>query len=116
MTTHAQARSASEIHPNAPPKLIKLLRKCGSFHKLADQIEVNVRWVHGLITKGSEPTDRTELGREIRKRLFLPRRKRKADLSQRDKSQSRPQSQIQKAIRAMVRETNCLAIRKAVKP
>ena len=100
-----------KIHPNAPPKLIKKLRSLGSFHKLADEIGVNVRWVHGLITAGIEPTDRTEHGRDIRARLFLRRRKRKA-------RQRRPQSQVQKAIRAMVRETSeaVLWTRKATMP
>jgi len=67
----------TKIHPNAPPRLVKLLRNSGSFHKLADELEVNVAIVHGLVTKGKEPTDRTEHGREIRKRLFLPRYRRR---------------------------------------
>lgn len=65
------------IHPNTPPKLARAYKKAGSFHKLADEIEVNVAYVHELITKGEEPTDRTELGRETRARLFLPRYRRK---------------------------------------
>lgn len=66
-----------KIHSNTPPKLVKQLHKCGSFHKLADEIEVNVKYVHELITKGIEPTDRTELGREIRAKLFLTKYRRK---------------------------------------
>ena len=65
------------IHPNAPPRLIKALRKAGSFHKLADELNINIKYVHELIRKGIEPTDRTEHGRETRARLYLPRRKRK---------------------------------------
>ena len=60
-----------KIHPNTPPKLVKKFRKCGSFHKLADEIGVNVRYVHELITEGKEPTDRTARSREIRHRLAL---------------------------------------------
>jgi len=140
----------TKIHPSAPPKLIKLLRKFGSFHKLADEINVNVKYIHALITEGKEPTDRTEKGREVRARLFLRRRKRKraADCMccgkrvevardgtltshsrpdglychNSDKSPSRPQSRVDKAIRAMVRETSKAArlkpvrTRKATKP
>jgi len=63
------------IHPNTPPQLVKKFRKAGSFHKLADEIEVNVKYVYKLITAGEEPTDRTPKGREIRHRLGLKRRK-----------------------------------------
>lgn len=76
------------IHPNAPPRLVKAYRKAGSFHKLADEIEVNPKYVHELITKGKEPPDTTERGREIRHRLFLPRRKRRG---QRKPRQPRPE-------------------------
>jgi len=65
------------IHPNTPPKLVKKFRKCGSFHKLADEIEVNVKYVYELIVKGEQPNDTTENLREIRKRLHLTKRKRK---------------------------------------
>lgn len=68
---------AVKFHPNAPPRLIKAYKKAGSYHKCADMIEVNVAHVHNLITKGIEPSDRTDTGREIRSRLFLPRHKRK---------------------------------------
>lgn len=88
------------IHPNTPPKLVKILRKCGSFHKAAEdeEINVNVFWVFQLVTKGIEPTDRTPKGREIRHRLGLPRYKRRQRARQ-------PQTQTQKAIRQMVKKT-----------
>jgi hypothetical protein len=63
------------IHPNTPPKLVKLLRKCGSFHKAAEEIEVNVYWIFQLVRHGIEPTDRTPKGRETRHRLGLHRYK-----------------------------------------
>ena len=66
-----------KIHPNTPPKLVKKFHKCGSFHKLADEIRVNVIHIHALITKGKEPTHRTEKGRAVRAALYLPRRPRK---------------------------------------
>jgi hypothetical protein len=59
------------IHPNTPPKLVKKFQKAGSFHKLADEIEVNVKYVYELITQEREPTDRTPKSREIRHRLGL---------------------------------------------
>lgn len=67
----------TDIHPNAPARLVKRFYKAGSFHKLADELKVNVRWVYELLTNGSEPTDRTAKGRDIRKRLYLPARKRR---------------------------------------
>ena len=87
-----------KIHPNAPPKLVKKLYKCGSFHKLADEIGVNVAHIHRLITAGIEPTDRTEHGREIRQRLSLPRYKRR-------QRARRKETKNQKAIRQMVKAT-----------
>lgn len=92
------------IHPSTPPKLAKLYRQLGSFHKLADELGVNVAHVHHLIKQGIEPTDQTEKGRETRAKLFLPRRRRKP-------RQRQPQSPTQKAIRRMVQET-----RKVIKP
>lgn len=79
-----------KIHPNAPPRLVKRYRKAGSFHKLADELEINVSYVHELITKGIEPTDRTAAGREIRKRLYLTKYKRKGSTPRKPR-QPRPE-------------------------
>jgi len=59
------------IHPNTPPRLVKKFRKAGSYHKLADEIEVNVSYVFDLIAYGKEPNDTTPKLREIRHRLGL---------------------------------------------
>ena len=59
------------IHPNTPPKLVKIFKRAGSYHKTADEIEVNVSYVYELITKGKEPNDTTPALREIRHRLGL---------------------------------------------
>jgi hypothetical protein len=65
------------IHPNAPHKLVAKFKKADcKYHVLADQLNVNVFLVHRLIKHGIEPNDATEHSREIRARLFLPRRKR----------------------------------------
>jgi len=88
----------TKIHPNTPPKLVKLLRKCGSFHKAAEETRVNVWFIHKLVTQGKEPTDHTPKGREIRRRMFLPRYKRR-------NRARKPQTKEQKAIRQMVKET-----------
>jgi hypothetical protein len=99
MNSSTNWSNTMKIHPNAPPRLVKKFHNSGSFHKLADEIEVNVKWIHGLITQGIEPTDRTEKGRDIRARLYLPRRKRKPG---KPRTKATP---VQKAIRQMVRET-----------
>ena len=66
------------IHPNTPPRLVKAYKRAGSYHKLADEIGVNVRFVYELITDGKEPNDTTPALREIRHRLGLKRRKPRA--------------------------------------
>ena len=86
------------IHPNTPPKLVKLLHKAGSFHKTAEAIGVNVYWVYKLVREGKEPTDRTPKGRETRHRLGLHKYKQRH-------TQRRPRTRIQKAITRMVKET-----------
>jgi hypothetical protein len=69
--TMAATMSAQFIHPNTPPKLVKKFKKAGSFHKLADEINVNVKYIHELITEGKEPNDTTPTLREVRHRLYL---------------------------------------------
>lgn len=66
------------IHPNTPPQLVKAYRKHRSYHKTADALDVNVSYVHDLITKGIEPNDTTPTLRTIRNRLFLPKYRRRA--------------------------------------
>lgn len=65
------------IHPKTPPRLAAKFKKAGSYHRLADLLEINVRWVYKLIAHGIEPSDQTEYGRGLRAKLHLPRRKRK---------------------------------------
>lgn len=61
------------IHPNTPPKLVTMFRRAigkngkgYNFIALAEQLGVNRRYVHDLITKGIEPSNP-----EIREKLFL---------------------------------------------
>ncbi len=74
------------IHPNAPPKLVNAFQKAGSFHRLSQNIGVNVFYVHKLMIKGEEPNDTTPKLREIRHRLGL----RKYKPSQRPKPPPAP--------------------------
>jgi len=75
MNTHSApkgtARFAKQIDPNTLPSLVKKFRKAGSYHKLAEEIEVNVSYIFDLITAGREPNDSTPRLREIRHRLGL---------------------------------------------
>lgn len=63
------------IHPNTPPKLAAKFKRAKSYHVLAEQIDVNVRYVFELIADGKEPNDTTPALREIRKKLHLSARK-----------------------------------------
>jgi len=63
------------IHPNTPPKLAARFRKAKSYHVLAEQIGVNVRYVFELLTDGKEPNDTTPKLREIRRKMFLSARR-----------------------------------------
>ncbi|MBI5297966.1 MAG: hypothetical protein HY869_21020 [Chloroflexi bacterium] len=54
---------------NVPNKLVRAYREHGSFHKLADALGLNVRYVHELLVKGIEPSNP-----ETRVKLFLPRK------------------------------------------
>lgn len=72
------------IHPATPPKLARAFRNAKNgkgegykYHVLAERLGVNTKPLHDLIHYGKEPTDRTAKGREIRKRLFLRRYKRR---------------------------------------
>lgn len=65
------------IHPKTPPRLAREYKRAGSFHKLAEELRVNVGYVHNLIVHGKEPTDRTEKGRDTRAKLYLPRKRQK---------------------------------------
>lgn len=65
------------IHPATPPKLKTEFRRARyKFHVLAQARGINVKFIHDLIHYGKEPTDRTENGRNIRVKLFLPRKRR----------------------------------------
>jgi len=63
------------IHPNTPPKLAAKFKKAKSYHVLAEQIGVNVRYVFELLTDGKEPNDTTPGLREIRRKMFLSARR-----------------------------------------
>ena len=74
--------NAPFIHPNTPPKLVAKFKKCGYvMRKLADELGINMFYISQLITHGAEPTDKTQRGREIRVKLFLPRRVHKSKRS-----------------------------------
>jgi hypothetical protein len=92
-------RGAVEPHPNAPRRLVQAFRNAGSFHKLASEIGVNIQIIHSLITRGIEPTDKTEKGREIRRKLYLTKFKKQAKPRQ-------PLTPMQKAIRRLATATN----------
>lgn len=62
-------------HPNAPKKLIAALKQAGSERKYAKEKNINISYVSQLLKHGIEPTDRTANGRDIRVKLFLPKRK-----------------------------------------
>jgi len=70
------------IHPKTPRKLKSAYRKAGyKYHRLAQEIGVNVKYLYALIHYGQEPSNEA-----IRLKLFLPRRPRKP----RTPSQPRP--------------------------
>ncbi len=84
---------------NIPPKLARIYQRLGSYHKTAEEIGVNVRYVYDLLAQGKEPPDRTARLRDIRRRLGLPRYR----IPQRRRA---PLSDIQKAIRQMAKDTH----------
>ena len=98
MNTHS-APKGTAVHPNTPPQLVKKFRKAGSFHKLADALEINVKYVYKLITEGLEPNDTTPRLREIRHRLGLRKYK------PRGRPRPKLQTKNQRAIRQMVKAT-----------
>jgi hypothetical protein len=62
---------------NVPARLIAAIQEAGSARKFAKQQGINILYVSQLLRDGIEPTDKTEKGRDVRVKLFLPRRKRK---------------------------------------
>jgi len=61
------------IHPVTPGKLKSAFRKASyKYHRLAQQIGVNVKYIYELIHDGNEPVNP-----EIRLKLFLPRHPRR---------------------------------------
>ena len=63
------------IHPNTPPRLKAAFKRASyNFHALAQARSVNVYHVHRLIHYGIEPANPN-----IRKMLFLPKRRRTED-------------------------------------
>lgn len=61
--------------PNIPKNLISAIDEIGSQRKFAKKVKINDSYVNRLLKHGIEPTDKTERGRVIRVKLFLPKRK-----------------------------------------
>ena len=60
------------IHPATPRKLLTELHKDGwVLRATARRLGVNIYYITQLVNNGQEPTDATENGREVRRRLFL---------------------------------------------
>ena len=75
---HQKATEASGVTtPGIPPKLQEQFEQAGSYHKLADRLEINVSYVYNLLKKGIEPADTTPRLRKIRRALHLPSHKRR---------------------------------------
>jgi len=86
--------------PNIPKRLLRALKKAGSWRRFAESKNVNISYLSNLLRLGIEPTDRTEIGQAVRVKLFLPRTKRK------QRQPRLPRTPIQKAISKMMRNTN----------
>lgn len=56
-------------------RLIKALEEAGSERALSRKLDLNISYVSRLLSKGKEPTDKTEKGQEARVKLFLPKHK-----------------------------------------
>jgi hypothetical protein len=66
-------------HPNTPPRLWRRYKKFhGNCYKTAESLGVNPARVWQLLKNGVEPTDRSEKGKEARRKLFLPLTKKKS--------------------------------------
>jgi hypothetical protein len=97
------AISTKNIHPNAPKRLVSAECKAGSERKFASELDIDHHYVSQLLHRGIEPSDQTENGRDIRVKLFLPVKKRKA---REPKPEEFPgQKRIRKIIRKMHRDT-----------
>ncbi len=68
-------KAFAEFHSSAPRRLIKAVQAAGSERKFSKARGVNILYVSQLLRKGIEPTDKTEKGRQMRVKLFLPARK-----------------------------------------
>lgn len=99
---------------HAPKRLIKALQEAGSERKLAKKLDVNISYISNYLRRGIEPTDKTERGREIRAKLFLPRSKRRPYIKKDAPTPPSPEwwERVEKhSIRVMVRETRRAVIR-----
>jgi hypothetical protein len=64
--------SKKDCHPNAPERLVFLfIENDKNYHRLANKINVNVRYVYQLLRYGKEPPKKTVKGRVARRKLFL---------------------------------------------
>lgn len=62
------------IHKNTPRRLVTEFHRCEwNMRQLSKVLDVNILYVSQLIRHGMEPTDKTEKGRSVRVKLFLPR-------------------------------------------
>jgi len=67
---------SKKLHNNVPKRLLAELKQAGGNEReLARRRGVNILYVSQLLCHGIEPTDKTETGREVRVKLFMPRRK-----------------------------------------
>jgi hypothetical protein len=90
---------------NIPPKLQRVIKAHkGIYHKIADALGVNPRYVYDYLKFGKEPTDRTPTGRQTRAKMFLPKRRN----TQRAERQPMPEwlIRLRRNIRRQVKETH----------
>lgn len=68
--------SLDSIHSNVPKKLIVAFMEAGGVERnLSKKLGVNILYISQLFRDGTEPTDKTEEGRRVRAKLFLPRKR-----------------------------------------
>jgi len=77
-----------EFPENVPKRLVREYKKVAREHsgqggyqcKLARKLGINIKYVSDLLSRGIEPTDRTEKGQRARIALFLPVKRKVARL------------------------------------
>lgn len=100
--TERLGRMIQKIHSNVNEKLITALHEAGdSARELARRRGVNILYVLQLLKDGIEPTDKTESGRRVREKLFMPRWKK----NQCKRKLLPGEAHIKKQIAKMARQT-----------